>query len=110
MHPVQCTIHFNTQSASISLLAAGNILLKVSPVINTLPPEQSIALINIVLDDFYAVRNAPNRPEFRYVEIGNNQQAVWRTNLFGPFHLLSPDNHPREVIVPVITVSLAAEE
>jgi hypothetical protein len=110
MTPVPYTKYFNTLSTGISLLLPSNILLRVSPLIEALPPELYTSLLNRVLGDFYAVRNSPGRPQFRYVDIGGGQQASWRTSLFGPFFLLSPEHPPREVIVPVVSVSLAIED
>jgi hypothetical protein len=104
------TTYFNTLSTGISLLPPGNILLRVSPLIEALPPELYTSLLNRVLGNFYSNRNRPDRPQFRYVDIGSGQQAAWRTSLFGPFFLLSPEHPPREVIVPVISVNLAIEE
>lgn len=110
MYPIQYTNYFNSIAASINLLSTGEVLLKTSPLIENLPHEKSMTLINTVLNDFYSVRNSPTRPSSRRVDIGNHQCAIWQTNLYGPFFLLSPNHPPREIIIPVVSIHLAIEE
>ena len=110
MHPLQHKVYFNTQAAGISFLGPGELLIHTSPLIDALPPEQSVPLINKIMTDFYNIRNHPDRPSSRYINLNDTQQALWRTDMLGPFYHVSPHHTPRQIILPVVSISLAIEE